>query len=135
MKIDVIGLAQLRRDLKEVGGDLPKQLQQVNKAAAAVIATDARERAESLGGVAAKSAPSIRPGATQTAGLIRLGSDNYPFALGAEFGAIQYKQFKPWRGASGDAGYFLYPAIRDDVPKVVEMYGAELDKLTRKAFP
>lgn len=48
---------------------------------------------------------------------VQLGPDRItyggkPYDMGAEFGALQYKQFEAWRGHSDDAGYFLFPAVR-----------------------
>lgn len=139
--IRIQGLNELRAALKALGPEWPKQLGKANKEVGELIARDARDRAESLGGVAAKSAPSIKSSAAARASTVSIGSDQFPFALGAEFGAKKYPQFKPWRGnqwvESGDenVGYFLHPAIRDDVNKIEELYLDAIDKLAARAFP
>lgn len=46
-----------------------------------------------------------------------------------------WNQFKEWRGNKPGAGYFLFPTIRDSAAEIVEIYGDELDRITRKAFP
>ncbi len=77
--------------------------------AAAVVVIRARQRAMEWGGVAAKSAPDVKTGA-------KLGSIAYggkPYNMGAEWGAIRYKQFRAWRGRGDDAGYFVWPAVRE----------------------
>lgn len=71
------------------------------------------------------------------------------FEFGAEFGAAQNQprrafrgatsysyrglnQFQPWRGNDEGAGYFLWPAIRSEAPKIVEQVGDELEKIFQK---
>jgi|GEM_PF-3056465 len=46
-----------------------------------------------------------------------------------------WNQFQPWKGNGANAGYALYPAIREKMDDVVETYGDAIEKLTRKAFP
>lgn len=46
-----------------------------------------------------------------------------------------WNQFRPWRGNSDGAGYFLFPAIRQAEPEIVDMYGAALERLAAHAFP
>lgn len=45
-----------------------------------------------------------RKGPQQTIGAI---------IFGAEFGSKRFRQFRPWTGNDTQAGYFLYPTIRD----------------------
>lgn len=83
---------------------------------------------------------------TASGGAVRLGG-KFPGALGAEFGADRnqrrlgrprgtvapvtgWQQFKPWRGSDSDAGYFLWPAIREQSDEIVNRYG----ELFRKLF-
>lgn len=134
-KIEVVGLREFRLSLKAMSDDLPKDLRQVNKDAAETVAADARNRASSQGGALGKAAPSIKAGATQRGGYVKIGGDRYPFALGGEFGSVQFKQFRPWRGSGDDAGYALYPAKRAKTPHIVERYGDLIDELSRRAFP
>jgi hypothetical protein len=79
-------------------------------------------------------------------GAVRLGK-GFPPALGAEFGSDRnqrrqgrphgktapvtgWNQFKPWRGSDAGAGYFLWPAIREQTDEIVNRY----DKLFRELF-
>lgn len=130
--IQVEGLAELNRALKAMGPEFQRELKDTNKKVAEIVADDARAAAYSLGGVAAKTAPSIKAkGYTASAG-VSIGGAGYPFAGGAEFGSYKYKQFQPWRGNSTDAGYFLYPAIRHDVDRIETEYRDALDDLIKK---
>lgn len=134
-RIEVHGLIDLQRDLRAINRDLPKELRVVNMKAAELVADDARGRATAAGGALGKASPSIKAVAQQRSAGVRIGGSKYPFAMGGEFGSIAYKQFKPWRGSGGDAGYAVYPAKRDNTDRIVDMYGDALDELTKKAFP
>ena len=46
-----------------------------------------------------------------------------------------WNQFRPWRGNGEGAGYFLFPAIRQAGPEIVDLYGDALERLAAKAFP
>jgi hypothetical protein len=131
--IEVHGLRELNRALKQVEGGTPNALRDTNKKVAQTVTTKARSNAASLGGVAAHVAPSLSAVAGATSAGVAGGGARYPMFGGAEFGSIRYKQFAPWRGNGPDAGYFLYPAIRDEAPHIEEQYAEALNELTRKA--
>lgn len=134
--VKVQGLSDLNKALKAIGPDARKELKDVSKEASDMVASDARRIAYTIGGVAAKVAPSIRATASVTgSGAVSIGGAAYPMAGGAEFGSLKYKQFKPWRGNGPDAGYFLYPAIRDDIDKIVELYVEGIDGIIKRRFP
>jgi hypothetical protein len=90
------------------------------------------------------------PGTRQAArAQVTGGGANAPYFGGAEFGSqrgqrrtgpsgrrfLGHNQFDPWRGNGSSAGYFLYPAIRDNTERIIELYGDEMDRITKKAFP
>lgn len=144
--VKVDGLRELDAALKSLGPELRKELRSANKSVATLVADDARAAAYSIGGVAAHVAPSIKASAGVQSAGVAIGGPAYPMAGGAEFGAGQdrlrdrrtgqyvgYRQFEPWRGNSTDAGYFLYPAIRQDADRIVTEYTAALDAVMRKA--
>jgi hypothetical protein len=125
-------LTELNRALRAMGPEFQKELKATNLDVAQMVATDAKSEAYSLGGVAAKVAPSIRASARNVAAGVSFGGTAYPFAAGAEFGSYKYAQFKPWRGNGSDAGYFVYPAIRQDADKIEAQYTDALDDLLRR---
>ncbi|MGH9460369.1 MAG: hypothetical protein ACRD1X_04075 [Vicinamibacteria bacterium] len=146
--VRVEGLAELSRVLKRMDSDLAKELRKANKDAAQVAATVSKSRALSVGGVAAKVAPTIRASAGVKSASVGFGGAQAPMAGGAEFGAnrdrlrqrstgtyVGYRQFQPWRGSGRNAGYFVYPAIRDNENRIVEQYTDALDHLLRRTFP
>lgn len=131
--VTIQGLKEFLAALKAV--DLNKDLAQANKKAAEMVAAKARGKAESLGSVLAKAAPSIKAAAQQRQAAINLGGSQYPFALGAEFGGGRRpttRQFKPWLGHTG---YALYPTIRETREQFIDVYADAIDELMRRAFP
>jgi hypothetical protein len=131
--VQVDGLVELNRALKVMDRDLAKDLRAASKAVATFVSNDARAAAQSIGGVAAHVAPSIKASAGATSAGVAFGGPAYPMAGGAEFGAYQYPQFQPWRGNGPGAGYFVYPAIRQDVDRIETEYHNALEHLIAKA--
>lgn len=131
--VQVKGLAEFQRELKKI--DMAKDLRLANLAAAELVATAARSRASGLGGVAAKTAPSIKAAAEQRRSKVNLGGGQYPFAMGAEFGGQgrpTTQQFKPHLGTEG---YFLYPAIRNTREQFMDAYERAIQQIMHAAFP
>ena len=131
--VRVDGIAELHRALKRLDPELEKELKRANKSIAQFVADDARAAAYTLGSVAAKVAPSIKANAGSGWAGISLGGSAYPMAGGAEFGSYRYHQFQPWRGNSSDAGYFMYPAIRQDADRIETEWKDAADAAIRKA--
>lgn len=133
--VEVEGLRDLSRALKELGPDAQKELRSASKEVAGFVARDASSAAHSLGGVAAHVAPSIRAvGGVGGAG-VSFGGSAYPMAGGAEFGSVRFKQFQPWRGSGSDAGYFVYPSIRQDSDRIVTEFTHAVNKVIERRFP
>lgn len=131
-EVKVDGLRELNNALRAVGKDAQSELRDAGKKIAETVADDARSNAYSLGGVAAKVAPSIRASAGVRSAGVGFGGAAFPFAGGAEFGSLRYKQFKPWRGNTSDAGYFVYPSIRSNSERITEDYAEAVDDLMRR---
>lgn len=130
-QIKVAGLKEFRRELKKLDGDFPKEMSRVNNDVAGLVADAARSKAAGQGSTLEKAAPSIRAMKGATRAQIAIGSSQYPYALGAEFGSIRYKQFpSPIPG-----GRSLYPTIRAKRNEVMERYGDLVDDVAKKAFP
>jgi hypothetical protein len=127
--VRVSGLKELDRALRQLGSELEDELKETDRTVAGAVADHARGIAHSIGGVAAKTAPSI----SASADGLGFGGGGYPFAGGAEFGAVRYKQFKPWRGSGSAAGYFVYEAIRDDSEQIEDTYLEGLDNVTQRS--
>ena len=135
--IQVKGLTEFRKSLKDLNSQFPRELAKINQDVAKDVADAAQSAAQNLGGVAAKSAPAISAVRSQVVSAVKLNGAAYPYALGAEFGSVKYKQFKAWRGNGSDAGYFLFPTIRKKVDdgSIINKYADAIDKLAKSAFP
>lgn len=144
--VRVEGLRELNKALKDIGPEARAELKSAAQKVANLVAADAKAAASSLGGVAAKVAPSISPraGIGGTAG-VAFGGARFPMAGGAEFGAghdrmrnrksgqyVGYNQFPQWRGNGSGAGYFLYPTIRRDADRIITEFTTALDEVVKK---
>lgn len=146
--VQVSGLRELNKALRDLPGDLQKEMPAINREVAGFVASDARSNALSLGGVAAKTAPTIALlGGARSAG-VGFGGARAPWAGGAEFGAgrnitrsrrsgtyLGFNQFEEWTGNGAKAGRFIYPAIRDNNERIVRTYEERVDDLLKRAFP
>lgn len=136
--IQVTGLKELRRELKLLEGNFPRELQKTNKfVAESVIVPDARAAAEARTNprVGRAVVNSIRATATQTRSQVAVGGAKVPWALGHEFGGKRFKQFPRWRGNKQGSGYFLYPTVRAKMGEIVNTYDELVGNLTMRAFP
>ena len=130
----IVGLKELQRDLRAVSADLPKELRKANLDVAKIVEAEAKQRASDFGGVRAKAAPAIKGQAEQRRAKIVVDGNKVPFALGAFYGAKQYKQFPDWVGNSWDAGgpggpYAINAAIHDKEDEIVDAYAGIADRL------
>lgn len=100
------GIEDLIRDLQTAPAELEGAKHDAQTASAELTAREAAMKAQSLGSVARKASSDIRWAGTE----VRYGGS--PWSMGAEFGAIRWHQFKPWRGNQDQAGYFLWPTVR-----------------------
>lgn len=130
--VKVTGLVELNKALKALGPEVQKELKAANFEVGSMVADDAKSIAFGLGGVAAKVAPSIKATKTAAGAGVSFGGAAYPMAGGAEFGSLRYKQFKTWLGNGPDAGYFIYPAIRQDAEQIETTYVERIDDIMRK---
>lgn len=137
--VDVEGMRAFRRDIGAVDKEIVKELGRAYKGIGTMIAEDAATKANALGGVAAKAANAVKATARTTDVAVKLNAGaRTPFAFGAEFGGGSRpatRQFRPWKGSGKDAGYFLYPTIRDDGAKILHAYEEAVDAATARAFP
>lgn len=145
--IRVVGLADFRRELKKLDDNgLIDGLKDVNYDVANSVVRWAQAKASTR--MEHRAASTLTAARAQARASVSLGGMRAKFAAGAEFGAMRgiprttrrgpvvgWNQFKQWRGNGADAGYFLFPAIRDHEREIVDQYGDAIEKLARKAFP
>lgn len=153
--VNIKGLDALRRELRKIerdgGTDGIALLKEANYKVAMMVVSKAQARASGVGRQQARAAASLRPGRQQARAVVAGGSASVPFFYGAEFGSysgvqrtargsgrsfIGFNQFLPYKQpGSGKVGYFLYPTLSAESDNIIEMYGAELDKIMKQAFP
>jgi hypothetical protein len=149
MEIDASEVKKLRKELKRLRPDEPeweKRFGQINKRAGDIVVEDARRRAAGMGAQRAKAARAIKSSTAKTGIRVRIaGGAGVPFALGAFWGAkkrtgwyarARYRrstgrQFDRWVGNTWEVGgpggpYALNPAIRAQLPKVLDTWGDEV---------
>jgi hypothetical protein len=110
--VKVVGLRELRRELKAKDAGLPKELRLITKSVGDDLVPDLRRAAQSDSPQMAKGARSIMSGATARGAYIRLGGAKAPWLKGSEFGSKKFRQFRDWRGNGTDGGYAISPELR-----------------------
>jgi hypothetical protein len=135
--IQVLGLDQFRKELRQLEKSFGKELGQVNKRAAEVVATAARAKALATGGVAAKAAPDIKTAAQQRAAKLVLDATHHGYAIGAFTGSKRFRQFPAWEGPEIEEGkgVAVGPAIVEETENMLNVYGDALEDLAARAFP
>lgn len=143
VKMDVVGLREMRRDLKRIDNELVKGLNQSLKEAAQPIVDDARHRyrlryPKKTG--SKTSEKGMRAAISYGGAAVRIGRSGkrYRYLIGQEFGAKKYKQFPTWRphpSGRGARGYFFWPAINDGADDVHNEIEKVLKRATRSSPP
>jgi len=136
--VEVHGLREFRRELRQAGQQFPKELRQANKDAAEVVVPEVRRRApkgpHEGGGNVQPIVASVRAGGTQRAGYVAVGGARSPHAPVYEFpGATLPRHASESRTRVATQPY-IYPSLDAKADEVVEVYGKALDRLTRRAF-
>ena len=136
LAVEIEGLADFRKDLREAGDGWPRVLRAANRKIGDYVAGKARGMTETA--QQARAARAIRGSATQTAAKIAV-TRSPVFAQGAFFGSLQYPQFPRWVGNSWEPGgsggpYAVNPAIRESLDDIVDAYGDAFEVIAAKAF-
>lgn len=111
------GAKELARGLKQAGADL-KDLRQINKEAAQIVVPEAKSLAPK--GKTGKLAASVRAGATQKAGVVRVGSKRVPYA-----GPINYG----WPKHNIKPTMFANKAAKNTEPQWTQLYQDAVQKI------
>lgn len=143
--IEVKGLKEFRTAVKQLENrkDVEDQLKQAHVQAARSVLSAATGHAATPLQRKALGAMSASP--SQRGAAVRLGK----LGGGAEFGAAHnlprrmangrtrrgWNQFPPWRGSGDEAGYFIWPTIRAETDRLLEVYMEALMRIIKNAFP
>lgn len=128
--VRIHGLDDFIRDLNVLPGQVAVAERIFEATAASTVAIRAKQRARGGDNIQASSASDIRVAGH---GTVVYGGQGY--SMGAEFGAYRYKQFKVWRGNQDDAGYFLWPSIREfRNDEMLDLWSQEVWRVVQHVF-
>lgn len=143
--VKVEGLKELRRSLKQVSADLPKEVREVNRAVVTRIAVpaakaEAARRTNPRAGSAVID--SIRGQASQTRAQLIGGNARTPQFKGMNYGSGQVRrtvrgghttQFavRAPKDGRGNKGYILEAAVDKNLPRIVDAYSQMIESLMR----
>lgn len=153
-KVTFKSVAGLNKALRKLPKDATVRLRDASQEVADRVAQEARQEAAAQGGIAALVGPTIRSRRDRVPKIAMGSSAKLPDSgsdwshgregdrqtvgdvmWGAEFGALEHLQFQPWRGNDEGAGYFLWPAVRDNSDWIDERYGEALDDAIARIRP
>lgn len=147
IEVDRDELARFRADLRALGPQWPKELRSAHKDIADDVASSARGRATSLGGVHAKAASLIKGKGDQRSARVGpvggKGIGNVAFwgakrSTGWNAGNQGAPQHPEWVGNSWDVGgpggpYAINETIRTEQAQIIGRYDDLIDTLARRA--
>lgn len=119
--IRVTGLDEVRRGLRALQADLPKELTRIHRQAAETVAEAARRKAPRRSG---RLAGSVKPQAGQKYARVAAGRKLVPYAGPIHFG---------WPKRNIRPQPFLTDAIHEHAPRVLDDYLRELTDLMAEA--
>ena len=144
------GLREFRKELTRAAPEFPRYLREGYKGLAGRIADRARLKAAGLNWPKAALA-SIQARADKERAQIAFGGNRkgpVQATLGLEFGALgnirgdsrkghpgHTRMFPAWRGNKGDAGYAIWPTIRNSRQDIQETTYEAIDSALERAFP
>jgi len=144
LSIEVEGLDEFRKALKEAEGKWGPELGRAHKEVGELVVTESRSAATAQGSLRAKAAESLRASARQTGVSVTLGGPRAQYAVGAEFGGGSHgagnptsrggytTQFGPFKGHDG---YFVFPTIRARMSAIESKFLEVIDRVAKQAFP
>lgn len=132
-KVEILGLADLRRDLRSANKTAPKALQRTNKKIADRVVDKARGRYRTrYTSRSGKGEGSIRALASATTARVAIGRPSLAYVAAQNFGSMgRYPQFMPRRSPD----LFLYATIEAEMPGIRDDYLDVLMDTLREAFP
>jgi hypothetical protein len=102
------GLEGFLKDMGVIPREMKRAESVFKTLAATTVVALAKANANEYGVQQATAAQDVK---AMGEGMVVYGGKAWDF--GAEFGSYVYGQFPEWRGNKDDAGYFLWPAIRE----------------------
>lgn len=136
-KVEIVGLGDFIRDLKRMPDDVQKEFATGMKDVAEIVARAAAVKVPSKSGNAISSITST---GSATGAIVGEGGSVAPYMAWLDFGSRTpvsggTRSSGPWRGSGTGpkGGRFIYPAIKDKTPEILEGAGKAVDKASQKA--
>lgn len=127
--VEVKGLKELNRHLKDAGDGMQKELGKAGKAAAEVVAAAARARTPVRSG---RARDSVRAGASSGGGVVRAGGAKVPYFAWLDWGGAVGRNKSVVREFRKE-GRIIYPALGDKRAEVIESYERGVHEVLQKA--
>lgn len=127
--IEIQGLRDFMRSLRDMDAALPKALRLAGNAAAAIVVDDAAGRVPRRSG---RAAASIKAKSTRVAVRITSGGKRAPYFPWLDYGGKvgpAKSVSRPWR----PDGRYVYPAFTDNRKRVDEAYRGALQEIARES--
>lgn len=157
MAVEITGLREFRKALKQVGPEFPKELTRANRDVAKIAERVSQNEARRMGGVQRRAASAIKGSANARSARIQIkpskGKRN-PTAMAnvAFWGAKKRtgwyrekrqgdRQHPEWVGAGWkvaeryEGPYAINPALARHLNDIVAAHAAAIDRVAKRAFP
>jgi hypothetical protein len=129
-RIQINGLKETRAALRGVSVDSKQDIKQAHRAAAEIVAKQAKYEVPRRSGALEAS---IRAAATQTQGKVKAGFARTPYAGPIHFGwPTRPNPAKGWRGGPIRPQPFIYEAADKRIDEVVGAYEKRVGEIIRK---
>ena len=128
-RVEIDGLKDLIRDLKDLDPALAKEIKEVNLEVAKLVADIARAKVPSKSG---KARASYKPRGEQRYATVKAGGARTPYVPWLEFGGRRGSEKKPSRAYYSE-GRYLWPTIGAQRQKILAYYVNGLDNVMDKA--
>lgn len=129
VEVKVVGLVELRKALKQVSTELPKEMKTGFKAIAQSIASGAQDKMPSISG---KAKGSIKPRASASGASIVFGGSAAPYEPFLDFGGKVGRNKSVVRPFIKE-GRYLYPTIKEKNTEIMEAVDKLITKVAESA--
>lgn len=129
-KIDVKGVREFQKALKEMDAGLPKMLRLVHNEAATMVIDWARPRVPSKTG---RARASLKARSSQREGRVAIGGNRAPWVPWLDFGGEGRRPGRPPARPFLKSGRFVYRALEVKRAEVTEVMAAGYATLARDA--
>ncbi len=117
MSVEVVGLSQLNRALRQIDNEAPKTLRVALNTVAAEVADAIRPKVPTVSGAARSS---LRVGSTRTSARIRAGGAKAPYWPWLDFGGQGRIKGRPAARPFIPEGRYVYPTLAAERPRIMK---------------